>query len=371
MDWLAELAPELQLLILEAVDDFSDCAAVSLATPRLGLLAFGHDLARFKDPLFAVAMQQQLAQRAARGDGHRTRSKGEQQSPVTEAILRKYSADRRARQEHFPWLERVSPALCLSTGIRGLGSRRFEFWRLQRGDEPGALLRERSLQRGTIWHFTGEAGAERQVRTEYATGEVQLFEGEKGAERLVRTDFLDGTIKHHEGARGSERVVRTAYADGRLKHFEGEMGAERKVRTQFPDGGTQYYEGERGVERRVRTQFPTGNVQYYEGAQNLERLVRLRFPSGEVQFYEGELGAERCVRREVAGRVYFYEGEKGAEAVVRVVQATTETRLKAMRVTELREECGRLGLVTTGVKADLVARLRAYRSAPVPQCIPR
>ncbi|EOD12292.1 hypothetical protein EMIHUDRAFT_247489, partial [Emiliania huxleyi CCMP1516] len=79
-------------------------------------------------------------------------------------------------------------------------------------------------------------------------------------------------------------------------------------------------------------------------------------------FYEGELGAERCVRREVAGRVYFYEGEKGAEAVVRV--ATTETRLKAMRVTELREECGRLGLVTTGVKADLVARLRAYRSAP-------
>ncbi|EOD28753.1 hypothetical protein EMIHUDRAFT_234573 [Emiliania huxleyi CCMP1516] len=264
MDWLAELAPELQLLILEAVDDFSDCAAVSLATPRLGLLAFGHDLARFKDPLFAVAMQQQLAQR--------TRSKGEQQTPVTEAILRKYSADRRARQEHFPWLERVSPALCLSTGIRGLGSRRFEFWRLQRGDEPGALLRERSLQRGTIWHFTGEAGAERQVRTEYATGEVQLFEGEKGAERLV-------------------------------------------------------------------------------------------------QFYEGELGAERCVRREVAGRVYFYEGEKGAEAVVRV--ATTETRLKAMRVTELREECGRLGLVTTGVKADLVARLRAYRSAPVPQCIPR
>ena len=52
-------------------------------------------------------------------------------------------------------------------------------------------------------------------------------------------------------------------------------------------------------------------------------------------------------------------------------QATTETRLKAMRVTELREECGRLGLVTTGVKADLVARLRAYRSAPVPQCILR
>mmetsp|Transcript_39369 Transcript_39369/g.124178 ORF Transcript_39369/g.124178 Transcript_39369/m.124178 type:complete len:206 (-) Transcript_39369:350-967(-) len=129
--------------------------------------------------------------------------------------------------------------------------------------------------------------------------------------------------------------------------------------------------GERGVERRVRTVFPTGNVQFYEGAQNLERLVRLKFPGGEVQFYEGEQGAERCVRREVAGKVYFYEGEKGAEAVVRVVQATTEKRLKTMRVTELREECNRLGLVATGVRADLVARLRAYRSSPVPQCIPR
>jgi len=121
----------------------------------------------------------------------------------------------------------------------------------------------------------------------------------------------------------------------------------------------------------VRTVFPTGNVQFYEGAQNLERLVRLKFPGGEVQFYEGEQGAERCVRREVAGKVYFYEGEKGAEAVVRVVQATTEKRLKTMRVAELREECNRLGLVATGVRADLVARLRAYRSSPVPQCIPR
>ena len=38
-DWLAELPHELLLRVLESVDDFSDCAAFSLATPRLGLLA--------------------------------------------------------------------------------------------------------------------------------------------------------------------------------------------------------------------------------------------------------------------------------------------------------------------------------------------
>ena len=36
---LLELPPELHLRILEGVDDFSDCAAFSLASPRLGLLA--------------------------------------------------------------------------------------------------------------------------------------------------------------------------------------------------------------------------------------------------------------------------------------------------------------------------------------------
>ena len=50
-DWLAELPPELQLRILEGVDDFSDCAAFSLASPRLGLLALRSGLPRFKDPL--------------------------------------------------------------------------------------------------------------------------------------------------------------------------------------------------------------------------------------------------------------------------------------------------------------------------------
>ena len=66
-DWLGELPPELHLRILEGVDDFSDCAAFSLASPRLGLLALRSGLARFKDPLFAVAMRLLLSQRSTCG----------------------------------------------------------------------------------------------------------------------------------------------------------------------------------------------------------------------------------------------------------------------------------------------------------------
>ena len=40
-------------------------------------------------------------------------------------------------------------------------------------------------------------------------------------------------------------------------------------------------------------------------------------------------------------------------------KAAAEKRYKAVRVAELRSECGRLGLATTGVKAALVARLLA------------
>ena len=94
---------ELHLRILEGVDDFSDCAAFSLASPRLGLLALRSGLARFEDPLFAVAMRLLLIQRFAGGFGVVT---------LSEDTLRR-CADRRASADHFPWLARVSPALRL------------------------------------------------------------------------------------------------------------------------------------------------------------------------------------------------------------------------------------------------------------------
>ena len=63
------------------------------------------------------------------------------------------------------------------------------------------------------------------------------------------------------------------------------------------------------------------------------------------------------------GTVQYYEGEPGAERMVQAGasedKAAAEKRYKAMRVAELRSECERLGLATTGVKAALVARLLA------------
>ena len=132
-DWLGELPPELHLRILEGVDDFSDCAAFSLASPRLGLLALRSGLARFKDPLFAVAMRLLLSQRLVGTFGVVT---------LSEDTLRRYAADRQASAGHFPWLARVSPALCISA-VEGADARRAEVWALRRGEESGAGGRAR------------------------------------------------------------------------------------------------------------------------------------------------------------------------------------------------------------------------------------
>ncbi|EOD21278.1 hypothetical protein EMIHUDRAFT_315886 [Emiliania huxleyi CCMP1516] len=255
-DWLAELPHELHLRILEGVDDFSDCAAFSLASPRLGLLALRSGLARFNDPLFAVAIRLQIAQ-------HCVGSVGTVSVTLSEDTLRRYAADRRASADHFLWLARVSPALRLSSEVEGAGERPIEVWRLRRG-ENGAKLRVRLLHSGLVEHYEGEKGAERKVRAELANGVVQYFEGDKGAERKVRGQF-DGQVKYYEGERGAEQKVRLVFPNGNVKYYEGEKGAERMVRAVYASGRAKYYEGERGAERLVRTVRADGQVQYCEG----------------------------------------------------------------------------------------------------------
>ena len=56
-DEIRDLPEELQLRILEALDDPSDCAALSLASPRLGRLALRSKVPTFTEPLFAIAMR--------------------------------------------------------------------------------------------------------------------------------------------------------------------------------------------------------------------------------------------------------------------------------------------------------------------------
>ena len=246
-DWLGELPPELHLRILEGVEDFSDCAAFSLASPRLGLLALRSGLARFKEPLFAVAMRLLLIERLHAGSFVGAPI----MDTLNEATVRAYAADRRATADHFPWLARVSPALCLSSEVTGAGASHDEYWRLRRGEENGANLRRRLLQSGTVHFYEGERGVERLVREEFADGEVQHYEGEKGAERKVRME-LAGNVQYYEGERGAERCVRMELANGIVQYYEGEKGAERKVRTESPDGTVRYYAGEKGAERCVR-----------------------------------------------------------------------------------------------------------------------
>ncbi|EOD31645.1 hypothetical protein EMIHUDRAFT_112701 [Emiliania huxleyi CCMP1516] len=325
-DWLGELPPELHLRILEGVDDFSDCAAFSLASPRLGLLALRSGLVRFNDPLFAVAMRLLLAQRtpalrrSPRLAAAAAAPAAIPPSPLTESILRKYAADRRASADHFPWLARVSPALCLSSELDGPGDNRIANWRLQRGDESGARLRVGLLRCGFAMFFEGERGAERRVRAVSADGTVVHLKGERGAERNVRTELPDGSVAYYEGDQGVERMVRMVHADGStVVHLEGERGAERMVRTEMPGGMVKYCEGEKGAEKMVRMELPNGNVQYYEGEQDAERVVRMESANGNVQYYEGEQGAERVVRVVLAdGAVVHCEGEQGAERKVRV-----------------------------------------------------
>jgi len=280
-DWLAELPPELHLRILEGVDDFSDCAAFSLASPRLGLLALRSGLARFKDPLFAVAMRLQLAQRVAAPRRSRRLAASAPAaippSPLTESILRKYAADRRASADHFPWLARVSPALRLTSEVEG-AERRAEVWRLLRG-ENGAQLRLRFLQSGQVKHFEGERGAERMVRTVFANGNVKYYKGEQGAERLVRMELADdGGVEHYEGESGAEQLSRAEFANGEeVQYYEGESGAERMVRVEFANGSVQHYEGEKGADRIVRAVRADGAVEEFpNGGAALLRAPEVR-----------------------------------------------------------------------------------------------
>ena len=170
---------------------------------------------------------------------------------LSEDTLRRYAADRRASADHFPWLARVSPALCLSATVEGAYEQRAETWALRRGEESGAHLRVRFLRSGLVRHFEGGRGAERMVRGEFADGEVQYFEGEQDAERVVRREFADGTVQYFEGEEGAERMVRAVLPSGQEQHYEGAKGEERCLRAVWPEGEEQHFEGAKGEERRV------------------------------------------------------------------------------------------------------------------------
>ena len=103
-DELSALPEELQIRILQDLDEPRDCFNLSLASPRLGLVALratengAPKLPAFHDPILAVAMRL-----TADSDADHER------------LLRKYAADARVTSEHFAWLEEMSPRLYLAS----------------------------------------------------------------------------------------------------------------------------------------------------------------------------------------------------------------------------------------------------------------
>ena len=283
---LDDLPLEIQLRILEYIEDFSDCAAVSLASPPLGLAALQSGLKRFQHPLFAVAMRLATVRRAR----------------IDEQLLRQYAADNRATSDTFAWIKRVSPNLHLCCETLECSESGKEAWRLSCRGVLGAHVR--AYHAGCVFHFTGELNAESLVRSMTRDGDatyyegglpgrrtrrvapdgtVTRFEGESGTERVVRMDLPDGSVWHYEGGQEAERVSRIVRPGGWMTRFEGERNEERIVRMHGPGGFVMHLEGERGTERRVRLeQIDFGIISHFEGESGYERMVSIELPGGQM-----------------------------------------------------------------------------------------
>jgi len=302
---LLTIFPELQLHVAGFLSDPSDCAALCLAAPRLGLRAL-RELPQYKEILVSVAL------RLATGELR-----------IDEAVLRRYLSDERMTDEGCAWLTAAaqgSPHRIVSTPIKP--EDQFAHWLVRTRTSPwqfnGALVRTVLLSTGAVWLHEGKDGAERVVLVKWPDGRVHHYEGERGEERVVRGDGSDGSVHHYEGERGEERVVRAEDSDGSVHHFEGESDAERMVCMELTDGTVIHYEGEKGAERVVRVEWPDGKAHHFEGERGAERMARAEDSGGSVHHFEGERDAERMVCMELTdGTVIHYEGEKGAERQVR------------------------------------------------------
>jgi hypothetical protein len=308
VDWLTLLSQELLICVLKYLEDFSDCARFSLASPRLGLTAVqnGLQLPRFQHPLFAVAMRLITRQAGAHGREEMRSStlarraearaqpmptQGGGAHSFTEAWVRKYSAGYAAASpDDFEWIKASSPELHIAQSSP----------ELHLVQSPELHIAQSTIVSARRWHLVRGGVLDAKVRVEFADGTVNYYKGEKGAERLVRDAYANGLVQNYEGEKGAERLVRSEGANGLVQYYEGEDGAERVVRSESANG-TGYFEGKDGAEHLVRAEFAEGTVVlYFEGEQDAERRIRAEFADGSVHYYEGEQGAERVVRAEFA-----------------------------------------------------------------------
>ena len=211
---------ELQLMVADEVEELTDCAALCLALPPLGLAALQR-LVRYQGILMSVALR--LVRSVATAN----------HILLNEGLLRFYVADCRATDEGRLWLNAAytdaGSELQVQADVEGTQGAVRTRWTIVASGERRAMLASRGVS-GSVVHYEGEKGEERHVRLVRADGVVLHFEGEKGAERHVRMVTTDGVVLHFEGENGAERWARLVHADGVVLHYEGEKGAERQLR---------------------------------------------------------------------------------------------------------------------------------------------
>jgi hypothetical protein len=210
---LALLSAELLLCVLRHLHDYSDCVAISLASPRLGLVALRKGLPKFRHPLFAVAM------RLHRMKGFARLARAQMGAQVmgalsgmgalfAEAWLRKYASDRLASTADLRWIQAHSPELYI---VQSTDSP-YSVWHLQCNGVVGAFVRAAHQSHGHVQHFEGRQGMEKMVRVTYTKGTemygiVLYYEGEQGAERLVRCEFSDGSMQGYEDEHCTRGII--------------------------------------------------------------------------------------------------------------------------------------------------------------------
>jgi hypothetical protein len=312
---LLSLPDVLQLEVAKRLSEPSDCGALCIAIPSLGLVAL-RELERFKHPLVSVAMRI--------GTG--------KSLLVDEALMRRYMWEEFATEDGCAWLTKAAE----ESGLRIVCTRSQsgrQQWLLHRaGDAAGALVRLEEPG-GTIRLFEeGESNAERLVIQKtpgdrvihYAPSRIVYFKDAEAQEhaqelvRKVREELADGTLIHYEGEWPAARKVREEF-EGSVCFFEGRAGYERMVRAQRPDGCVTFYQGRANAERMVREEWPDGSLYFFEGSSGEERVVREEWPDGSVYLLEGKKGAERIVCLRLRDSAFFFKGAKGMERKVREV----------------------------------------------------
>lgn len=306
---LDDLPPELLIHSWSMIEDFFDCAALFLASPRHGKTAIREKLANFESEAFRLAL-------------HYFGLHFSSKFRFPTVSLRSFSS--RAPNGHrtlpmLEWIKKWSPEnfiVCDSTSNSGSVDN-FATWKLissTLSPIPDSFLADHgnaaTLQVSTHDEEddateSGEAGepiswvvVETLLRAwRIGSRQVHHYKGQSKEERKFKVQFDWGETQFFHGPRNNEAVYMTSFPDGIKNFYTGTEDKERLFMVETKDGNLVHYDGEKDVERMVLVEIKkTGEIQWFEGEAYKERLVKVFFPTtNTTQMYAGEQGKEKAV----------------------------------------------------------------------------